>query len=330
MYDIENLNAYLRHCQREVKALEATKAELSHNLSDLRSHMAQQSEFQSTIASLPGARQERDSLLSTLSTLSNQRLSDPASDICGHYCQYLISRVRDEEARSESLEAIYIDAKYGESSTRPSCNVPFAIPDSGGSLLDSYSQLKDELSRAESAFALTQSACVTLRHSLDGLRARLAEAAQSIPARVSSLEGQYESIADELAVLGQQLEPERERVSARRRRFEGRHLLIASMAGALSNLGLPDSLAQQAMHEVRELLLLINRPDAPARLVEAHVRALVGIARQPPEGLPKTPDARRSPLLPNPTTPEQVRSGANQIRAMLGMLATGQRRVLGE
>jgi hypothetical protein len=132
-----------------------------------------------------------------------------------------------------------------------------SIPDSGCSLLDSYSDLKGELSRAESAFSLTQSACVTLRHSLDDLRARFSAPAQSISARVNSLKGQYESIADELAVLGQQLEPERERVFARRR-FEDRHLLIASMADALSNVGLPETLVQQAMHEVRELLLLVN------------------------------------------------------------------------
>jgi hypothetical protein len=36
MDDIDNLNACLRYCQREVKALEATRAELLHNLTDLR------------------------------------------------------------------------------------------------------------------------------------------------------------------------------------------------------------------------------------------------------------------------------------------------------
>jgi hypothetical protein len=308
MKDNGNLNAFLRHRQQEVKTLEANRSELSHLLSDLRAHESQRSDLEEPIANSPTVRAERDSLISSLRSLSEQRVSD----VSAHYCLYLLESLCDSESRTESLENVYIDAKYGVS---PSCNVPLPIPSDSTPLAELYSRLKTELQNAESAFALTRSACAGLRHSLEESRIRFASAAQAIPGRVWSLEAQYQSIDDELGALKQQLQHDCEKTAARRRRFEHRNLLMSRMAEGLAELELPDSLAHQAMKEVQALLIMANTAGADEKLMEAHAKALVKICGQPSQVVPKTPEARKE-------LPELGRSETSEIRAALQLMAT--------
>jgi hypothetical protein len=142
-------------------------------------------------------------------------------------------------------------------------------------LVESSDKLKQELSNAESSLSLTQSACATVKRTFDESRTRFANAAQSVPSRVWSLEMRSSTIEEEVAFLEKQLEREIEKTGGRRRRFEHRRLLIESMADSLSKLEFPDSIAFQAVREIAAILAFVKREDISDGLIESHTKSLL-------------------------------------------------------